>query len=350
MSEQTQGPATNGAPEGEGSSKIETGDVLRPMPPELRVGSVIPANGVAPLVLVQGGQPAGGVVDAGAVLGDPEPTAARPRRRVYECTRAHAQTLATVLEHACTVVPAQGEDADKVARFKYAAGRNLGRFQKIREESDRLYYEGGPVPPARRDEFYDKFKTMMESFADLDPETKAPIYHQDGSPKITGDNIAKASAARQALEAEYPEIRAWGLARDAYRRDLAYELVAVPVHTFPFDRMPQLLSGAFMSDLSFMFYGEAVDQPAGFAVCHYCGEEFPADGEDSGLALTAHLGKCAKHPMRQLEAALADVRAFTAELLNDKVPGWDKDQTELCIRAQEVMRLRPAPPVVLPKG
>lgn len=71
--------------------------------------------------------------------------------------------------------------------------------------------------------------------------------------------------------------------------------------------------------------------------CVYCGQEYPAGTPASGAdveALTQHIKKCEKHPMRRLRNALADlVGASTKEELENMesllrvMPGIEKDKT-----------------------
>ena len=61
-----------------------------------------------------------------------------------------------------------------------------------------------------------------------------------------------------------------------------------------------------------------------FTYCAYCGEQFPADGDDSTDLISEHIATCPKHPMREAEARVAGLEA-EIEALRGQETQMDSD-------------------------
>lgn len=163
-----------------------------------------------------------------------------------------------------------GEDRDEVQKFKYAVGRNYQIAGRIHDQTERRKIEVMTDPPEMPEAIkaYERERhDILMKHAKRNKAGQAILRRDEQTgetnPVISPDDHTAVMAAIDELQKRYaPEIAAWNSILAEYDRIIHKaqnavddEIVTFDIYIFPFDRVPESISGTHLADLSIMLTG-----------------------------------------------------------------------------------------------
>jgi len=161
---------------------------------------------------------------------------------------------------AATLHLSEGESAEDVRRFKYAAGRNYNRFLSLAKATEKKQVEmQESYSDPELDKFHELRIQLCEDFAETDVDGKPKFReYDDGRPREYQIEASLKDDFREAvdeLKSTYKDALDRDKANDEATNAVLKEEVEVKIYTIDWDKVPVAIAGGYIDAISAMIVG-----------------------------------------------------------------------------------------------
>lgn len=158
---------------------------------------------------------------------------------------------------ASKVRKAEGEDQEKVTRFKYACGKNAAKVESaIKSANVALTKLSGQVDGY--EDYLAERNKICEEFCKRTPDGSPEFIGgsediDHGSEKqytFTPENLKKATAAIKVMEKQFSKVLSAEVSRKASEEKILDETVEIVLHMIEWKEIPENISGTYLAVLT----------------------------------------------------------------------------------------------------